>query len=195
MIASCCNRKELKEEGIENLVGNTALAMDILTLIHLVKLKLESILKVDMISLENTKCYNDDVDGTYDSLAVSILHALTEAEYRDIQSKLIDVNVNSVPSHYMMTKHRPDMVTKVYSATKEETDSTTTTTSDLLPKLDCVIDNAPHLDQKQRKVAPKDMDVKMLAKNYEKYEGGGYDTGMIVGGCPFFLTVMVDHHV
>ena len=39
------------------------------------------------------------------------------------------------------------------------------------------------------------MDVKMLAKNYEKYEGGGYEAGMIVGGYPFFLTLMVDHHV
>ena len=35
----------------------------------------------------------------------------------------------------------------------------------------------------------------MLAKSYEKYEGGGYEAGMIVGGYPFFLTLLVDHHV
>ena len=72
-----------------------------------------------MISLENTECYNDDVDKTDDSLAVSMLHALTEAEYRDIRSKLLDANVNLVPLHYMMTKRRPDMITKQYSSTKE----------------------------------------------------------------------------
>ena len=85
--------------------------MDILTLVDLVKLKLETILKVDMISLDNTKCYNDDVDKIDDSLDVSMLHALTEAEYCDIQSKLIGANVNSGPSLYMMTKRRPDMIT------------------------------------------------------------------------------------
>ena len=67
-----------------------------------------------MISLDNTECYNDDVDETDDSLAVSMLHALTEAEYCDIRSKLIDVNVNSIPSHYLMTKRRPDMITRQY---------------------------------------------------------------------------------
>ena len=35
----------------------------------------------------------------------------------------------------------------------------------------------------------------MLAKNYEKYEGGSYEARMIIGGYPFFLTLMVDHHV
>ena len=122
--------------------------MDILTLIDLVKLKLESILKVDMISLDNTECYNDDVDETDDSLAVSMLHALTEAEYRDIRSKLLDANVNLVPLHYMMTKRRPDMITKQYGSTKEEIDSTTPTTTDLLPKLDYFIDNVRHQDKK-----------------------------------------------
>ena len=131
---------------MEYLEGNTALAMDVLTLIDLVKLKLESILKVDMISLDNTECYNDDVDEIDDSLGIALLYALTEVEYRDIRSKLIDVNVNSVPFHYLMTKRRPDMITRWYGATtKEETDSTTTTTTDLLPKLDCVIDNVRQL--------------------------------------------------
>ena len=105
---------------MEYLEGNTALAMNILTLVDLVILKLETILKVDMISLDNTECYNDDVDVTDDSLAVSLLHALTEAEYRDLQSKLINVNVNSVPSHYTMTKSRHAMITKQYGATKEK---------------------------------------------------------------------------
>ena len=108
---------------------------------------------------------------------------------------LIDVNVNSVPSHYAMTKSRPAMITKQYGATKVQIDSTTTTTSDLLPKLDDVIDNVCHQDKKQLKVAPKDMDVKVLSKNYEKDAGGGYEAGMIVGGFPFYLTFMIDHHL
>ena len=39
------------------------------------------------------------------------------------------------------------------------------------------------------------MDVRMLAKKYDKYEGAGYEAGMIGGGYSFFLTLMVDHHV
>ena len=57
---------------------------------------------------------------------MALLHALTEAEYREIQSKLIDVNVNSVPSHYLMTKRRLDIITLQYS--EEEIDDTITTT-------------------------------------------------------------------
>lgn len=73
-----------------------------------------------MISRDNPKCYNDDdIAETDNLLAVSLLHALTEAEYCDIQSKLIDVNVNSVPSHYTMTQSRSAMITKRYGATKE----------------------------------------------------------------------------
>ena len=62
------------------------------------------------------------------------------------------------------------MITKQYGATKEQIDTTTTTTttSDLLPKLDSVIDNVCHQDKKQLKGAPKDMDVKVMSKNYEK---------------------------
>ena len=54
----------------------------------------------------------------------------------------LDKNVSSVPSHYTMTKARTTMVTKRYG--RKETDTTTTTTSDLLPKLDNVIDNVWH---------------------------------------------------
>ena len=39
---------------MDYLEGNTALTMDVLTLIDLVKLELESILKIDMISLKMT---------------------------------------------------------------------------------------------------------------------------------------------
>ena len=33
-----------------------------------------------MISLDNTECYNDDVDEIDDLLAVSLLHTLNETE-------------------------------------------------------------------------------------------------------------------
>ena len=62
------------------LESNTALAMDILTLIDLVKLKLESISKVDMISLDNTKCYNnkdDDDDDDKNLVAHSLLQEVS----------------------------------------------------------------------------------------------------------------------
>ena len=90
------------------------------------KIKSRIYLKIDMITLDNMVWYNDDVDETYDLLAVALLHALTEAKYREIQSKLIDVNVNSVPSHYLMTKRRLDIITLQYS--EEEIDDTITTT-------------------------------------------------------------------
>ena len=91
------------------LEGNTSLPIDVLTMIDLVKLKLEYILKIDVITLDNTKCYNDDIDEKGVSLAMALLHALNEAEYCCLRSEFIDVNVNFVPSHYPMTKRRPDM--------------------------------------------------------------------------------------
>ena len=39
------------------------------------------------------------------------------------------------------------------------------------------------------------MDVKVLAKNYQKEVGGEYEAGMIVGGSPFYFTLMIDHHI
>ena len=39
------------------------------------------------------------------------------------------------------------------------------------------------------------MDVKVLAKSYQKDTGGGYEVGMIVGGIPFYLTLMIDYHL
>ena len=77
---------------------------------------------------------------------VALLYALTEAEYREIRSKIIDANVNSDPSLYLMTKSKPNIITKQYGA-KEETDITTTTTLDLLPKLDSVIYNVRYQDK------------------------------------------------
>ena len=62
----------MKEEGIDHLDGNISLVMDVLTLIDLVKLKLEPILKIDMISLNNTECYNTtDDDGNDDENLVA----------------------------------------------------------------------------------------------------------------------------
>ena len=51
---------------MDYLEGNISLAMDILTLIDLVKLKLEFILKIDMITLDNKACYNENNDDDND---------------------------------------------------------------------------------------------------------------------------------
>ena len=45
------------------------------------------------------------------------------------------------------------------------------------------------------KVAPKDINVKVLAKIYLKDAGGEYEAGMVVEGFPFYLTLMIDHHI
>ena len=66
---------------MDYLEGNISLVIDVLLLIDLVKLKLESILKIDMITLDNMACYNDDFDELDDSLALALLHTLTKAEY------------------------------------------------------------------------------------------------------------------
>ena len=39
------------------------------------------------------------------------------------------------------------------------------------------------------------MDVKVLAKKYQNGVGGGYEAGMTVRVFPFYLTLMIDHHV
>ena len=76
---------------MEYLEGNTALALDILALIDLVKLKLKTILKVDMILLDNTECYNNkDDDYDYENL---VAHALLQEVSGAAYSKLTDIFV------------------------------------------------------------------------------------------------------
>ena len=78
---------------MDNLKGNLTLAKDVLTLSDLIKLDIESKLKVNMRTLDNTACYtnndNKDIDD-YSALAVALLQALTTAQYDGIRSKFIN---------------------------------------------------------------------------------------------------------
>ena len=143
----------MKDNDIDYLEGNTALAKDILTLLDLVKFNVES--KVNMTTLDNTIYYNNDnidKDDDDSSLAVALLQALAAAEYGDIKSKLINesnINKDIVPSHYiMMTNYRP--MIKFFCLGQEDTTTTTTTTTttitsttvDIVTRLDSVIESA-----------------------------------------------------
>ena len=55
------------------LEGNIELAKDILTLLDLVNLNLESKLKIDILTLNNTECYNNKDDGSDEYLVVRVL--------------------------------------------------------------------------------------------------------------------------
>ena len=92
----------MKEDGINYLEGYTVLGKDVFTLIDLVKLELELILKVDMISLDNTECYNnnnddndDDDDDDENLVAHSLLQEVSGAAYSRLTAKICKRNKHS----------------------------------------------------------------------------------------------------
>ena len=87
----------------------------------------------DITKLDNTECYmnddddddddnNDNDDDDADDLGQFLLSTLTVTQFTDVRSKLIDVGVNSVPSHFIMTKNRPKMTTLFYGDKNEDKD-------------------------------------------------------------------------
>ena len=103
---------------MDYLERNMTLTIDVLTLIDLVKLKLEFILKIDMVSLDNTECYNntdddDDDDGDNENLvAHALLQEVSGVAYTRVTTKLINktnIDPNVFPSRYKLTIDRPDI--------------------------------------------------------------------------------------
>ena len=86
---------------------NAALAMDVLTLLNPLKLNIEFKLKIDTISLNNTKCFNNKNDGDNEnSIAYAPLKEVSGAAYSRLTSKIIkptNIDPNVFPSHYELT--------------------------------------------------------------------------------------------
>ena len=101
---------------MDYLEGNTELPMEALLML-LRSCQNQSLIKIELniTTLDNTGCYNNDNDDNDDdnslnSLAVALLHKLTATAYSHIRFKLVyelKFNKDIIPSHYLLIKHRP----------------------------------------------------------------------------------------
>ena len=123
ILASCVDLEKWRETGMDYIEKNMALAMDVLTFIDLLKLNLSTKLKVDLLTLDNTECYNvvyegDDQDtvvgklrqkqlGAEQTLARNILKEVTGSAYDKIRTRIIkeaNIDKSKLPSLYKLTK-------------------------------------------------------------------------------------------
>ena len=63
ILASCVDRKKLKETGMEYIQNNMDLALDVVTFIDLLIYNLSSKLHINLLHLDNIECYNVVHDG------------------------------------------------------------------------------------------------------------------------------------
>ena len=121
----------------------------------------------------------------------TLISKLTKTEYTDIRAKLQKQGVTSVPSHFIITKNRPQMTTLFYGNENENDDSVTTTV-DLLSQLASCIETTRSECNIKQLVKDKDIDIKALTKRFRR---GNYEAGMIVGDYSDYLTHMTNNHI
>ena len=186
---NCVDPQQLQRQGMEYTEGNITLAKQVLVVLDMVHYSVSKILRIDNITkLDNTECYmnddnvddddsdNDD-DNDDDDLGQTLLRTLTKTEYTDIRAKLRKQGVTTVPSHFIITKNRPEMIT-LFNGNENKKDDLGTTTVDLIEKLySCIETTRTEFNIKQS-VKDKDLDIKALTKRSRR---GEYEAGLIVG--------------
>ena len=75
--------------------------------------------------------------------------------------------MTTVPSHFKITKSRPGINTLFYG-NENKSDKPITSTLDLLPQLDNIINTACKEGKISKKIINKDMDVKVVTKNIKR---------------------------
>ena len=125
ILASCVDRNELKDKGMGYLENNMALSADVVTCLDMITLILSSKLKVNLLTIDNTECYNivregDGVDNNAGELGTEISagHKLARDIYREVTgqaydriskeiNKITNVDASKLPSVHILTKGRP----------------------------------------------------------------------------------------
>ena len=95
----------------------------------------------------------------------TLLSTLTKTEYTDIRAKLQKQGVTTVPSHFIITKNRPEMTTLFYGNENKD-DNSVTTTVPLLPQLASCIKTTRTECNIKKSVQDRDMDIKTLTKRF-----------------------------
>ena len=97
ILASCVDRKKLKETGMEYIQNNMDLALDVVTFIDLLIYNLSSKLHINLLHLDNIECYNVVHDGDDKDTVVGALrkkqkvdHKLTRDLLKEMTGKAYD---------------------------------------------------------------------------------------------------------
>ena len=120
VIATCVSKSDLKDKGVNSLVDNVDLAVDIISVLDAMKDRMQKVTKVNFNSLEaevtlETTPDSSSVIHPLQSLqeAILLLSVCTKTTYTLLRKKFIkgwNISKESLPSYHMMTKHRPKMV-------------------------------------------------------------------------------------
>ena len=147
ILASCVDRKKLKETGMEYVQNNMDLALDVVTFIDLLIYNLSSKLHINSLHLDNIECYNvvhdgDDKDTVVGGLrtkqkvehklARDLLKEMTGKAYDRLSKLLIqetNLDKSTLPSLYHLNKDLPEFISETYFG-DTATGSPTATTAD-----------------------------------------------------------------
>ena len=82
ILASCVDRKKLKETGMEYIQNNMDLALDVVTFIDLLIYNLSSKLHINLLHLDNIECYNVVHDGDDKDTVVGGLRTKQKVDHK-----------------------------------------------------------------------------------------------------------------
>ena len=123
IISSCVDRESLMDKGVEYLIGNKDLAVDILTVIDSIRNKVQDELRVNLhlvqkeitpppVDESDDKCGDDDKYNRYSS-AIAMLGEASIQGYERMRKKILVQNLlssDALPSYHMLTKNRPKII-------------------------------------------------------------------------------------
>ena len=97
ILASCVDRNKLLKNGIDYIEKNMSLAADVVTYMDMLYLTLSSKMKINLLTIDNTECYNTVRDGDGVEKALGVLgkeqsagHALGRDIYKEVTGQAYD---------------------------------------------------------------------------------------------------------
>lgn len=115
VIAACVDRDELEKKGVEYLSGNRELAVDVMTVLDIIKNRVQDELRVNLLSVNDEITPlpegedEEDNNPNYDS-AIAMLGETSIKGYERMRKKIVGQNIlcaDVMPSYHMLTKNRP----------------------------------------------------------------------------------------
>mgnify|MGYP005727622821 CR=1 FL=1 len=119
ILGCCVDQDSLKEDGVLYLQDNGDLALDVINILDGIKDKIQRILKMNLRNVSDAAVDppSDDEDGIIKELdanvhqaAITILGEATCNGYNRIEKKISVISKQKLPSYYILTKDRPDIV-------------------------------------------------------------------------------------
>ena len=117
ILAVCIDKREFQQEKMGYLRENNDLAIDLLIIIDMMKDMDQHILKINLMTISQDYITppppNATPKPTFHITAVSLLCEATETGYKRLKASIakdFQVDCKSIPSFYMVTKDRPNIM-------------------------------------------------------------------------------------